>query len=97
MNPTQLSAEDFLAKFPNPPLRTGCLEDLACPNCGDRDHIKVTALVELAVSEDGTSEEGGDHEYEDQSPARCAKCQHRGFIRDFTVPDLDALLFKNEA
>ena len=36
-----LTVEEFMAKFPNSTLNEGCLEDVACSNCGNREMFRV--------------------------------------------------------
>lgn len=55
-----------------------------CPNCGDDDHlhIHVSVYVRLRQSEDNfeTEYDGGDHEWDDSSPADCSACGWCGHI-----------------
>jgi hypothetical protein len=60
--------------------------DLCCPKCGDTDQIDVSAFIWARVTRDGTDpnlSKDGDHEWGDDSPARCAACGHSGKVGDF--------------
>lgn len=85
----RMTAEEFLAKFPKTehPM-DGCLEDLACPNCGSRDRIVIVGEIEGFMTDEG-SDRDGDFEYDDSANCRCAKCDHTGIVAQFTIEDLD--------
>ena len=64
---------------------TNCF-DLRCPKCGSTDEIDVSASIWARVTHDGTdpnSSKDGDHEWGDDSPARCAACGHFGKVTGF--------------
>lgn len=64
---------------------TNCF-DLRCPKCGKTDEIDVSAPIWARVTEDGTDSDlsaNGGHEWNDDSPARCAACCHSGKVREF--------------
>ena len=59
---------------------TNCF-DLRCPKCGNSDQIDVNASIWARVTNDGTDpnlSKDGTHEWDDDSPARCAACGHSG-------------------
>jgi hypothetical protein len=54
---------------------------LRCPECGSSDQIDVNASIWARVTNDGTDpnlSKDGTHEWDDDSPARCAACGHSG-------------------
>ena len=64
---------------------TNCF-DLRCPKCGNSEEIDISAPVWARITNDGTDtdlSENGGHEWDDDSPARCAACCHSGKVRDF--------------
>jgi len=59
---------------------------LRCPVCGKSGEIDVKAPIWVRVTEDGTDADlshDGTHEWDDNSPARCANCTHSGKVGDF--------------
>jgi hypothetical protein len=64
---------------------TNCF-DLRCPKCGNSEEIDISAPVWARITNDGTDtdlSENGGHEWDDDSPARCAACCHSGKVGDF--------------
>jgi hypothetical protein len=64
---------------------TNCF-DLRCPKCGNSDQIDVSASIWARVTNDGTDTDlskDGSHEWDDDSPARCAACGHFGKVTGF--------------
>ncbi len=60
--------------------------DMACPKCGDEDHIDVAAVVWVRLTDDGTdldAPKDGSHEWDDNSEAQCVACDYSGKVRDF--------------
>lgn len=60
---------------------------LACPQCGDDQHIDVAALVWVRLCPDGTDADishDGSHEWDDSSNAVCWHCGFTGKVRDFS-------------
>jgi hypothetical protein len=64
---------------------TNCF-DLRCPKCGNSDEIDVSAS-RLGARHRRRNRyrliENGGHEWDDDSPARCAACCHSGKVGDF--------------
>ena len=59
---------------------------LRCPECGSSDQIDVNASIWARVTNDGTDpnlSKDGSHEWDDDSPARCAASAHSGKIGVF--------------
>lgn len=62
----------------------------ACPRCDRSDQIMVSALVSVRLNPalDGESFEtefdGGDHEFDGNSPCHCGACQYSGSFGDFS-------------
>ena len=64
---------------------TNCF-DLRCPKCGNSDEIDISAPIWARVTDDGTDTDlsaNGGHEWDDDSPARCAACCHSAKVADF--------------
>jgi hypothetical protein len=64
---------------------TNCF-DLRCPKCGNSEEIDISAPVWARITNDGTDtdlSENGGHEWDHDSPARCAACCHSGKVEDF--------------
>ena len=60
--------------------------DLRCPKCGSTDEIDVSAPIWARLTDDGTDSDlaqNGGHEWDDDSPARCAACCHSGKVGEF--------------
>ena len=59
---------------------------LRCPVCGKSGEIDVNASIWARVTEDSTDaylSHDGTHEWDDNSPARCANCTHSGKVGEF--------------
>ena len=84
----KLTIEQFLENFPNAAPNANCLEDTACPHCGNRDlfHIEVKTVMEVT---DGGTDTQGDVEWEETSPTVCKDCEATGTLADFTFDGLD--------
>ena len=53
-----------------------------CPNCGDDDDLTIEAVRRLDVRlyPDGTDDDGGDTEWDDNSGCSCGKCNWSGTV-----------------
>lgn len=55
-----------------------------CPRCGDDDHLYIGVRIDVRLrqSDDNfeTEYEGGDHEWDDMSPAWCGACRWDGVV-----------------
>jgi hypothetical protein len=72
---------------------TNCF-DLRCPKCGNSDQIEVSASIWARVTDDGTDTDlskKSSHEWDDDSPARCAACSHSGKVTDFRQDEYMAM------
>ena len=58
-----------------------CLEGIRCPECGHEDAFRIEAQIMVIVRDDGTEDGGGDYAWDDESPCRCAECNHAGKIK----------------
>ena len=59
-----------------------------CPKCGKGDYLHVTILRSVSLLPDGTEDDSGGSEFEDDSPATCGHCDWSGKVGEF---DTDAL------
>lgn len=66
---------------------TNCLENVRCPQCGYEDGVYITARVELHVIDDGIEDQGGDSDWDRDSPTRCGSCDHEGPLNDFCIDE----------
>lgn len=57
--------------------------DLACPACGQAEHLLINITTLARVTADGTEPEG-DHEWDDASYCRCPECGRGGTVADFS-------------
>lgn len=64
---------------------TNCLEGVKCPKCGPEDLFKIAASVIVEVSDDGTEDQGGGYEWDQQTFCQCCECDHGGKLADFTI------------
>lgn len=89
----KLTAKEFAKRSPDAEINEGLLENMACPECGQRRmfHINYSGVAEVS---DDTSEDAGDHEWDEVSNCRCSQCDAHGSVRDFTIPGLDELLYR---
>ena len=59
-----------------------------CPECGS-DNLRVTFTGEADLTFDGngdlySSEDDGNHEWDDNSPMQCNSCGHDGLVSAFS-------------
>lgn len=64
---------------------TNCLENIACPRCGNDSRIIVEVITLAEVTDDG-AEMFGDMEWDDGNYAECPECRYRGTIGEFRIP-----------
>ena len=86
-----MNAKEFLDKFPNSPLRENCLEDMGCPQCGQRDCLKIEMSSRFELFDNGTGD-NEDTEWDEHSPCQCPECLHEGTAGAFTHKGLDKLI-----
>lgn len=87
-------AEEFLQTFKHVPMkiRENCLEDMACPCCGDRNAFRIGTKVEAVLYDSGSDRENSDLEFDGSDRCVCDTCGHRGNVNRFTFEGLDDLL-----
>lgn len=83
------AARAFLEKFPGSIVNDGCLQDMACPKCGEREVLHITATSVFQVYDEGTDDHE-DVEWDGDSHCCCRECGHEGKVKDFQIPFLDA-------
>lgn len=61
-----------------------------CPYCGETDCIDITAMVDVRLVQaddcfetDADEAQDRSHDWDENSPARCAACLNRGKVGDF--------------
>lgn len=74
-----------------------CLENIACPNCGNEDRFNIVVTAVATVTDDG-AEVTGAIDWHDRSFISCPACEHDGTFGEFRVssntglpPDPDAM------
>ena len=97
----KMTAAELLTKFPDMECKLrddeqepdSLLLDMACPACGQRDRFRIACRCLLDVNDD-TSDEYGDHCWEDTEECDCMSnhCAHSATVADFTFEDLDDLI-----
>lgn len=66
--------------------------EFCCPKCEDYEHLTITALIDCNITQNTRegvvgSEPEGDHEWDDDSHARCRSCGYQGKLTTFSVND----------
>lgn len=67
--------------------------DFKCPKCERDDTIEIAASVWVLLTGDGSdsdASEFGDHEWDDDSAARCADCKWSGKVKDLSEPESES-------
>lgn len=67
------------------------LEDLACPECGDRDYLKVVTETWAEIGSEGHSCMC-DYDYDSDAHTKCTNCDHDGEFESFQIAGLDNAL-----
>lgn len=86
-----MTAPQFITTYPNAPLRTGHLEDMACAFCGNRDRFDIECTIASAVN-DEMIEPFGDRGFLLDAYCRCHECDDEGRVEDFVIRGLDRLI-----
>lgn len=93
----KLTVNQLLAKFPemHNEFRNGCLEDMACPECGQRDSFRIRVSTVVEINDDGTDDHE-DTEWDNNSFCACPNdhCPAEGKVRDFTFKWLDETILQ---
>ena len=73
------------AAAPSGNPNTNCLEGMRCPKCGSYGPLEIAVLVTARVSDGGSDVPAQDHEWHDDSPAKCAEpdCEFTGTVLNF--------------
>lgn len=61
---------------------TNCLEGISCPKCGQNDLFRIHGSSVFTVIDEGTVSHG-DVDWDDDSQALCAVCEHEGPLGTF--------------
>lgn len=72
-------------------VNDNCLQDHACPECGDRGYFKVEVSCTLNLCDSGIDDDEKD-DYNDTSYTTCCDCGYAEEMRSFHVQGLDNLL-----
>lgn len=85
-----MTPKEFLEEFPDAPLRSELLKDLACKHCGCRDALKIEASHHpILVADDGWRPSGIIPRWSDTCFCSCPDCEIDGLVQDFMIIGLD--------
>ena len=86
-----MTAQEFIKKYPDSEINENCLEDVACPHCGNRSRFRISAVTTFTMTDAG-EDDHSDIEYDYNSYAHCEECNTPGVYSEFMVDGLDDLL-----
>ena len=69
---------------------TNCLQDIACPQCGQTDSFIIEVKTRANVTDNG-AETFGDMYWDERSFIECKNCQTGGIVDEFTRQTLVSL------
>lgn len=64
---------------------TNCLHDMQCPQCKSTEPFAIGVTTTFRVFDEGTEEQLGDIQWNDDSYCKCGLCAFSGKVRDFTL------------
>ena len=64
---------------------TNILEGMRCPQCGSEGPFRIRCQVLVLMDDDGTLDDLGGSEWEDDSLCECDECDHSGTVKDYTI------------
>lgn len=64
---------------------TNCLSGMQCPKCKSLEPFAIEVLTTFRVFDEGTDDQIGDTNWDDDSYCECCACVFAGTVRDFTV------------
>jgi rubrerythrin len=64
-------------------MNTDLLQGKACPKCGYDKMLKIECNVMFEVFDDGTGDQEGSIEWDDDALTQCPKCNHSGALNTF--------------
>lgn len=71
-------------------INENVLADKRCPECGQRERLRIEVMKWVVFIDSGTDEEEGDSEWTDSSGCTCPVCGFAGSIQDFESELTDA-------
>jgi len=86
-----MTAKQFIQKYPDAEVNENCLEDIACPHCGNRDRFRVEGRTMFTMTDNG-EDDHADLEYDDDCFAICEYCHEGNKYSYFRIAGLDKLL-----
>jgi len=61
-----------------------CLDGKRCPRCGSHGPFEIVVSIRVLLYDDGTDDaDDGSVENDDDAPAMCYECRHRGKFVEF--------------
>ena len=67
---------------------TNCLENIRCPECGQKDEFKIEATTLMVVTDDGTEvDRYAETKWTKGSYICCPECERVGTVAEFTVKE----------
>ena len=66
---------------------TNCLEGMQCPNldCKSEGPFRIRCEVMVLMDDEGTMDDLGGSEWDDNSLCECDACDHSATIKDFII------------
>ena len=71
-----------MSKNPN----KNCLEGFRCPKCGSYAPFDILIARWYRFEDEGSVEDYGDFEWDENSPCKCFECKYEGKVGDFINP-----------
>ena len=65
------------------------LDGFKCPKCGTYGPFWIRCLRDYLFCDEGSIDETGDFEWDDDTHCRCSECDFEGAIKDFHASDPD--------
>jgi hypothetical protein len=64
---------------------TNCLEGMQCPECKSYGPFCIDVLMTVTVYDNGTEDDGGDTEWDENSRCICPQCDYAATVAEFTT------------
>ena len=62
-----------------------CLHGMRCPKCRSLEPFAIGIKTTFRVYDEGTEDQLGDNEWDDDSYCECCVCVFAGTVKDFTL------------
>jgi hypothetical protein len=64
---------------------TNCLQGMQCPKCESLEPFAIEVTTTFRVFDDGTDDQIGNTNWEEDSYCECCQCVFAGTVKDFTL------------